>query len=232
MSNKFCSLSQTLIFGDNKALLSSVAGSINLAYCDVIYENEDVTWVEDVYEKVETGGIIIIQTDWHTNYLYRSFLEQYLGANFVNHLVWKNEWGNHPKNRFHQCYDDILIFSKGKDYKFYPDRIQVPKATANTKLNPSGRITKNATAWIDDITLTTTAKERVKDSTGKNVRWQKPLKLYDRIILPFTDNFDIVLDPFMGVCSLGRWSRLNNRNYIGMEIDEKVYEIAVKNFIT
>ena len=155
-----------------------------------------------------------------------------MGANFINHLVWKNEWGNHPRNKFHQCYDDILIFSKGKDYKFYPDRIQVPKATANTKLNPSGRTTKTATAWIDDITLTTTSRERVKKTDGHNIRWQKPLKLYDRIILPFSDFSDNILDPFSGSGSLAKWCLLNNRNYYGIEIDKEVYEISVKSFLS
>jgi site-specific DNA-methyltransferase (adenine-specific) len=152
-----------------------------------------------------------------------------LGANFINHLVWKNEWGNHPKKKFHQCYDDILIFSKGKDYKFYPDRVQVHKATANTKLNPSGRITKTATAWIDDITLTTTARERVKKKDGHNLRWQKPSKLYDRIILPFTDISDNILDPFMGSGSLGKWCKQNERKYTGIEFDEEVYNLALEN---
>lgn len=230
MSNKIIETNQTLVLGDNKIRLISVARSINLVYGDCIYESKDLKWAEISYELLVTGGIIIIQTDWHTNYLYRGFMET-LGANFVNHLVWKNEWGNHPKNRFHQCYDDILIFSKGKDYQFFPQKIQVPKATANTKLNPSGRITKTATAWIDDITLTTTAKERAKKKDGHNVRWQKPQKLYDRIIAPFVNDFDKVLDPFMGTASLGIWCRENRLNYTGIENDPNVYEIAVQNFL-
>ncbi len=215
---------------DNKILLSSLAGSsVSLVYGDCIYESLDLKWLELAHDCLSENGILIVQTDWHTNYIYRDGCENYLGMHFINHLVWKNEWGNHPKNRFHQCYDDILIFSKGKDYKFYPDRIQVPKATANTKLNPSGRTTKTATAWIDDITLTTTANERVKKPDGHNARWQKPLKLYDRIIAPFTDNFDWVLDPFMGTGSLGLWCKRNLRNYIGTELDTEVYNLAVEN---
>lgn len=215
--------------GDNKIQLNSIAIYMHLVYGDCIYESVDFKWVEMCYEKLLPGGILIVQTDWHTQYKYRNFLQHVLGMNFVNHAVWKNEWGNHPKDRMHQCYDDILIYSKGKDYKFYPERIQVPKATANTKLNPSGRDTKTATAWIDDIVLTTTAKERVKDKNGKNVRWQKPLKLYDRIIAPFTDFSDNILDPFMGVGSLGLWSKTNNRNYWGIESDREICDLAVKN---
>ena len=219
----------TTRLGDNKFWIKQVADlSTSLCYGDCIYESHDFTWVDLVYPKLADNGILIIQTDWHTQHLYRNHAEK-LGMFFVNHLVWKNEWGNHPKNRFHQCYDDILIYCKGKNWKFYSDRIQVPKATANTKLNPSGRSTKTATAWIEDITLVTTSKERVKLSTGKNIKWQKPLKLYDRIILPFTDISDSVLDPFMGSGSLRRWCEKNNRNYVGIELDEEVYRISLEN---
>lgn len=214
--------------GDNKILINKQARLSDLVYADCIYEKKDLSWVEQYWSKLSSNGIFIIQTDWHTQHLYRVLMEDKMGANFVNHLVWKNEWGNHPKNKFHQCYDDILIYSKGKEYKFYSERIQVPKVTAKTKLNPSGRETKTATAWIDDITLTTTAKERVKLG-DKNIRWQKPLKLYDRIILPFTDELDLVVDPFMGSGSLGKWCKQNNRDYIGIELDEKIYKIALEN---
>lgn len=215
---------------DNRKILSSLKNSVDLVYGDCIYENKDLSWVDLAYKTLKPNGILIIQTDYHTQHKYRNFIELVLCMNFVNHLVWKNEWGNHPKNRMHQCYDDILIYSKGKQYKFYPERIQVPKATANTKLNPSGRTTKTATAWVDDITLTTTAKERVKKKDGHNVRWQKPLKLYDRIILPFSDKFDSILDPFMGTGSLSLWSRINDRSYIGIENDREIFELALRNY--
>lgn len=232
MPDKIYSTVQSLFWSPEKIRKVPDAVYMNLVYADCLYESMDFAWVERSWELISPGGILIIQTDWHTQHLYRVFVEGRLNANFVNHLVWKNEWGNHPKNRFHQCYDDILIYSKGRDYKFYPQRIQVPKATAKTRLNPSGRDTKTATAWIDDITLTTTAKERVKKTDGHNVRWQKPRKLYDRIILPFTDKFDNISDPFMGVSSLGYWCRENERNYWGTEIEQEVYELSVKNLTT
>jgi DNA modification methylase len=203
--------------------------SIDLIYADMIYEDEESMswWIPKFWKYLKPNGIFIVQTDWHTDYLVRYEFEQFMSEpGFVNHLVWKNEWGNHPKNKFHQCYDSILIFSKGKDYKFYPDRIQVDKVTKNKGLNPSGRDTKTATAWIDDICLTTTAKERVKKDDGHLVRWQKPVRLFDRIIAPFTDEDDIIFDPFMGSGSLGEWCIKNNRNYIGTENDKSIFDLA------
>jgi len=196
----------------------------DLIYADMIYENLDLSWIERYWNILKDNGIFIVQTDWHTNYLVRSELEKF--GIFVNHLVWKNEWGNHPKNRFHQCYDDIIIFSKGKDYKFYPERIQVDKVTKNKGLNPSGRQTKQATAWIDDICLTTTSKERVKKRDGHLARWQKPVRLFDRIVSPFTDEGDWVVDNFMGTASLGEWCVNNNRNYVGIENDQEIFLLA------
>lgn len=152
-------------------------------------------------------------------------------ANFVNWLVWKNEFGNFRKDRFRQCHDDIIIFSKGKDFLFDPSKVQVEKATAKSKgLNPSGRTTKLATSVIIDITLTTVAKERVKKDDGHLIRWQKPMALYDRILTPFLDSeHNTILDIYMGSGSLGKWSRKNDWGYVGLEYDKEVFGYAVKN---
>jgi DNA modification methylase len=59
------------------------------------------------------------------------------------------------------------------------------------------------------------------------VRWQKPLELYNRIILPFTDEDDLVLDPFMGSGSLGLWCKRSYRDFVGIEQDKEIYDLAV-----
>ncbi len=212
--------------GDNMTIAFDYQ-SVDLVYADMIYEDTNLAWIWRYWNYLKPNGIFIVQTDHHTLPDVWEELRTY--GTFVNHLVYKCEWGNYKKDRFNQCFDDILIFCKGKNWKFYPERIQIPKATAKTNLNPSGRETKPATAWIDDICLTTTSKERVKKSDGHLLKWQKPQKLFDRIILPFTDEGDWLLDPYMGSGSLEKWSFLNNRNCIGIEFDKEVYELAKVN---
>jgi DNA modification methylase len=126
----------------------------------------------------------------------------------------------------HQCYDDIIVYAKGKDYKFDSSKIQVPKATVNKGLNPSGRETKTATAWIEDICLTTTSKERIKKEDGHLIKWQKPTRLMDRILSPFLEPGDILLEPFGGTFSAVRWAIVNDVDAIGLEYDKEVYEIG------
>jgi DNA modification methylase len=211
-------------------MLFETGDRFDVIYCDYIYENSDFSWAEKYFQYLKWNGIFIAQTDWHTNHRYRVFMEDVCGAFLVNDAVVKAEWGNHPKNKFHQCFDNIIIYSNGKNWVFHPEKIQVPKATMTKGLNPSGRETKQATAWIDDCTLTTTSLERVRKDDGHLIRWQKPLKLYDRIIAPFVDEeHKDCLDPFAGSGSFGKWCKKNDMNYTGIEYDPEVYGYAKKN---
>ena len=215
---------------DNMDFVKNPAIDFDFIYGDMIYENLDLSWIEKYWEYLREGGIFVVQTDWHSLYDVGYFLKNKVENSFqVNDIIWKNEFGNFPKNKFRQAHDNILIFSKGRNYKFYPDRVQMEKATAKSKgLNPSGRTTKLATSVWTDITLTTIAKERIKKEDGHNIKWQKPIELMERLALPFTDERDWILDPFMGSGTLAEWSKKNNRNYVGIELDKEPYELAVK----
>jgi len=83
----------------------------------------------------------------------------------------------------------------------------------------------------------------VKLSNGKQMRnlWEipaerhktphpteKPEKLLERIILIGGKEEDTILDPFMGSGTTGVVAKRLNRNFIGIEIDEKYYDIAQK----
>lgn len=68
---------------------------------------------------------------------------------------------------------------------------------------------------------------RVKNIIGKKDHpTEKPVEL-NKILIENSSNYgDTVLDPFMGVGTCGEACVELNRNFIGMEIDEKYYNIA------
>jgi len=198
-----------------------------LIYMDYMYENKDFSWAKKYWNfLIPEGGIFIASTDWHTNHRYRVFMEDELGAFLVNDAVVKCEWGNHPKDRFYQCFDNAIIYSNSKTWEFDGSKVQVNKVTKNKGLNPSGRITKQATAWIDDCTLTTTSLERQKGKDGKLMKWQKPLSLIRRLFYPFVKSGDLIIDGFMGVGSSGVVAKELDCDYIGIEYDIERFEIS------
>lgn len=199
-----------------------------MIFADCIYESLDFSWTEKYWNYLGENGIFVIMTDFHTVSEIDVHMKNNLGAKRISKLVWKNEWGKPPSNKFHECYDDILIYSKSGKWGFDKNKIQVPKATAKSKrLNPSGRTTKTATAWIDDITLTTVAKERIKDG-DKLVRWQKPKELLRRISTPFLRKGALVLDPFMGSGTMGEVCYDEGWHYIGIENEKRIFNLAKK----
>ena len=201
--------------------------SAQIVFADYVYENLDFSWVDKYWQYLKVGGLLIAMTDYHSAAEYKMYVQTMPDATFVNWLVWKNEWGRHNTKQFSQIHDDIIIFSKGMKYKFYGERVQVEKATAGSKgLNPSGRTTKLATSVITDICLTTVAKERIKKADGSLVRWQKPKELVRRLVTPFIDEGELIVDPFMGVGTAGEVAFDLKCDYVGIENDHEPFLLA------
>jgi len=57
---------------------------------------------------------------------------------------------------------------------------------------------------------------------------QKPVDMMEFMIKKFSDEGELILDPFMGSGSTGVACINTNRNFIGMELDENYFEIAKK----
>jgi DNA modification methylase len=72
----------------------------------------------------------------------------------------------------------------------------------------------------------TTSKERIKGRDGKNIPWQKPLALIDRLILALTNKGDLVVDLMCGTGTTLESAIRNDRRYIGGDIDPKKVQIT------
>jgi len=59
---------------------------------------------------------------------------------------------------------------------------------------------------------------------------QKPLDLLKRIVLSSTNEGDVVLDPFTGSSTTGIASALNNRKFIGIDMEKDYLELSKKRF--
>ena len=57
---------------------------------------------------------------------------------------------------------------------------------------------------------------------------QKPIDLLVRIILASTDKGNVVLDPFAGSSTTGLAAILNDRKFIGIDMEKKYLDLSIK----
>jgi len=55
---------------------------------------------------------------------------------YQNWIIWAYDWGGRTKKTFPRKHEDLLMYSKGKDFDFYPDQVMVERAV-KTNMNIS-----------------------------------------------------------------------------------------------
>lgn len=70
------------------------------------------------------------------------------------------------------------------------------------------------------------AKEKERKDNPKIHPAQKPVKLLEKLIETFTDEYDVVIDPCFGSGATGRACLELNRNFYGFEINKEFYRKA------
>jgi site-specific DNA-methyltransferase (adenine-specific) len=144
-------------------------------------------------------------------------------------------------NRYEQAFEYMFCFSKGKPKTFNPIRIPCKNA-GKIESYGSGRRSfldkKQAMRAPEGITYMATKDTKLHPNIFTyTLGGQKsghpavfPNKLAQDQILSWSNENDIVFDPFLGSGTVGVISVLNNRKFIGIEKVEKYYNIALKRF--
>jgi len=125
-------------------------------------------------------------------------------------------------------YKDTIIWEKSNPMPRNRDRRYV----SNVEM-ASWFVRKNA-KWVfnrQSETYDSCVYRYPSESGGGFIRYhpcQKNLKLLESLVLRHTNTGDTILDPFMGSGSTGVACINTNRNFIGIEKDDKYFEIAKK----
>lgn len=141
-------------------------------------------------------------------------------------------------NRYEQTFEYMFCFSKGKPKTWNP--IMIPcKNAGKIESYGSGRRTEldkdQAMRVPDGTTYMKTKNEKIHPnifeyslgSTKNGHPAAFPNGLAHDQIITWTNEGDLVLDPFMGGCTTGVESIKANRNFIGIEVVPKYYNMAL-----
>ena len=236
-----------LRIGDCLAEMATLpASSVDLIAADLPYGTTacpwdkhidlDAFWTEVRRVLTPTGTVILTSAGRFTANLIVSNLDWYRYP-----LVWvKTRMGQflHAKYRPLSCHEDVLIFS--------PARATL-RAKEKMTYNPQGLVDlpverifeKAAVAGGVYKSITTTAVKRVQKQTnypgsilnfpseGSNQHpTQKPVALMEYLIATYSNEGDCVLDPTMGSGTAGVAAIGLGRRFIGIEKEQKYYDIA------
>lgn len=146
-----------------------------------------------------------------------------------NRIVWTFGHGLHTENRFSGRHETILWFTKGKNDTFNLDCVRVPqKYPGKTyfKGKKKGQISGNPKGKNpSDVWDIPNVKSNHVEKTIHPCQF--PEALVQRLILALSNYGDIVYDPYSGSGTTALACYLNDRKFIGTELDEKYFEISV-----
>ena len=137
-------------------------------------------------------------------------------------------------NCYLQCFEYMFVFSKGKPLKcnFIRDRENVrggkTESTVSSGMDKEGKSGKR-------VLKTAALKGKRKNIWKYGVGGGKhdhpavfPEKLAHDHIISWSNEGDVVFDPFMGSGTTGKMAKMLNRDFIGIELDDSYFDIAEK----
>ncbi|MDR3236488.1 MAG: site-specific DNA-methyltransferase [Prevotellaceae bacterium] len=196
----------------------------------------DGTFILNIKEKAENG-----ERNTYVLELILALRKQ--GWLWTEEFVWhkKNSYPGKWPNRFRDSWERLLQFNKTKKFNMYQDAVRVPIGNwANGRLknlsktdkirdnarNGSG-FGKNISNWLGkDTVYPDNVLYLSTECSNKNHSAAFPDALPEWFIKLFTQENDIVLDPFAGSGTTLRVAKRMARNSIGIEIMPKYVELV------
>ena len=165
-----------------------------------------VSWIKIVEPLLLKGGNILIFNDWkNMSYITKALEDN--GFEIKDLIRWEktNPMPRNIDRRFVTDYE-VAVWAVKKGSKWTFNRI-------------------NETYERPEIKCGITPRGEKKFGIHPT---QKPIAVMEWLIQRLTNESDIVLDPFMGSGSTGVACINTNRKFIGMELDQKYFDIASK----
>lgn len=140
------------------------------------------------------------------------------------------------KTRYTQAFEYMFVFSKGKPKtvnrimtecqhigKVHFGKNKLNEENCDRKIDRAVKPTKPLkNIWGYNVGINQSSKDKIASSVPAIF----PEQLAKDHILSWSNEGDMVFDCFMGSGTTGKMAILNNRNFIGVEIDETYFNIA------
>lgn len=189
----------------SRGTLSSMGGywRNDLTRKGLVFENNSVSpkdYIGEFYRILKDGSHCYIMIN-NLNLIEMLNEGVSAGFHFVKCLIWDKQ--NKICGTYYMgCFEYIILFRKGKDKPINdcstPDILSIPI-------------------------------HKMKAADGTNIHnTEKPVRLMRTLVENATVRGETVLDPFMGIGATGVACKETGRDFIGIEIDKRYYDVCEK----
>jgi len=148
-------------------------------------------------------------------------------------------------NRFRDSWERCLHFTVQKKFKMRQEKVMIPMGewtngrlknlSETDKIRDNSKVGsgfgKNVSHWLNrDLAYPTNVLHLSTECANRKHSATFPIGLPSWFIKLFTDEHDLVLDPFMGVATTALACLSLNRHYTGIELSPEYYKLA-KSYI-
>jgi site-specific DNA-methyltransferase (adenine-specific) len=237
-----------LLHGDCLELMKDIPdGSVDMILCDLPYGTTACKWdsiipfepLWEQYERVikDNGAIVLTATQPFASELLMSNPESYRHSWYWNKITGSNPMT--AKYKPMPVVEEVLVFSK-KTVSYIPIMVDAePKnmrkrdgVYQNSKGIIGGSATFKCSKTHDESKrypknlLSYSNRKGELNNVNRLHPAQKPVPLMEYLIKTYTNEGETVLDNCMGSGTTGVACVNTNRNFIGIELDDKYFEIA------
>jgi len=194
------------------------------------------TFILNIKEKV-VGG------ERHTYFIELILEMRKQGWLWTEEFIWhkKNSYPGKWPNRFRDSWERCLQFNKQKQFNMYQDSVMVPmgkwagarlKNLSDTdKRRDESKVRsgfgKNVSNWLGRaMAYPTNVLYLATESSNRNHSAAFPVELPKWFIKLFTEEGDLILDPFVGSGTSAIAAKTLNRRYLGIELLPEYVSLA------
>src|SRR6185369_4982860 len=191
------------------------------------------SWLSQTVRILKPTASVYICGDWRSSAAIHRVGEKYFVTQ--NRITWEREKGRGAKANWKNCSEDIWFFTVSDDYYFNVDAVMVKRQVVAPYTNENGepkdweesedgrfRVTHPSNLWTDLTVPYWSMPENTDHPT------QKPEKLLAKILLASSKEGNLVFDPFNGSGTTTVVAKKLGRRYLGVEIDESYFCMALK----
>jgi len=201
---------------------------------------------KNLYRVTKKGGVVvwvvgdatINGSETGTSFKQALFFKD-IGFNIHDTMIYmKNNFSNPSSNRYHQIFEYMFVLSKGKPKTFSPikDRKniyggQIGSWGKNTSRLRDGTMGERKKKIIEEygqrynVWTYKTSKNGQEDDVAYQHPAIFPIQLVKDHIISWSNENDIIYDPFMGSGTTAKAAKDLNRNFLGSEINSDYMEI-------